>query len=42
MADTDTTCKNCKRAVYTKDVDAKGLCCFCVPPKKIATEGEKS
>lgn len=29
MTNKETTCKKCKRAVYTKDVDAQGRCVFC-------------
>lgn len=26
---TITQCGKCNRAVYTTDVDARGMCCFC-------------
>jgi hypothetical protein len=32
-----TTCKDCGRVVWVRDVDGKGLCCFCqapAPPKQ--------
>ena len=34
-----TTCKQCRRCVYTTDLDRDGYCCFCTAVKVTPGKG---